>query len=57
MEDYVGVKTMAAHLGVAKSYVYKLISERRLPYYRVGGRFLFKVSEVDLAMQKEMRYA
>lgn len=56
-EDFVNVKLLAKHLGVAKSFIYKLITEKRLPYYRVGSKFLFKLSEVDLALEKEMRYA
>lgn len=56
-EDFVSVKTLAEHLGVAKSFIYKLVSERRIPYYRISSKLLFKLSEVDLALEKEMRYA
>jgi len=56
-EDYVDVKTVAQHLGVARSFVYKLITEKRIPYYKVGGAFRFKISEVDGKMESEMKYA
>lgn len=56
-EDYVDVKIVAQHLGVAKSFIYKLISDRRIPYYKLGSKFLFKLSEVDSVLEKEMRYA
>ena len=56
-EDYVGVKKIAQHLGIAKSFVYKLIAMKKVPYYKVGSRFLFKISEVDDTLGKNMRYA
>ena len=56
-EDYVDVKKVAQHLGVARSFIYKLIATRRIPYYRLGSKFLFKISEVETIMTKEMRYA
>lgn len=58
-EDFIDVRAVAGHLGVAKSFVYKLASEKKLPYYRPKGssKLLFKLSEVDLIMEKEYRYA
>jgi len=56
-EDYVDAKTTAQHLGVGKSFIYKLISEKRIPYYRIGSKFVFKLSEVDAVVEKEMKYA
>ena len=56
-EDYVDVKTVAKHLGVAESFIYKLVTEKKLPFYRPGSKILFKLSEVDVSMQKEYRYA
>ncbi len=56
-EDFVDVKTLKDHLRVGKSFIYKLVMERKIPYYKVGGKFLFKVSEVDEMIEKEMRYA
>jgi len=56
-EDFVDVKTIAIHLGVGKSFIYKLISEKKIPYYKIGSKFVFKLSEVDLVLEKEMRYA
>ena len=56
-EDFIDVKTLKGHLGVGKSFIYKMITERRIPYYKMGGKFLFKLSEVDTTLEKEMRYA
>ncbi len=57
VEKYIDVKAMAAHLSVAKSFIYKLVSESRIPYYKIGSRYLFKLSEVESLMTKEMHYA
>ena len=46
-ESWVGVDDVAAHLRVAKDSVYRWIEERRLPAYRVGRLFRFKLSEID----------
>ena len=56
-ETYVGVRQVAQHLGVARSFVYKLVAEKKLPYYRVGQRFLFKISEIDAQLDRGMKYA
>jgi len=55
-EDFVDVKAVAQHLGVAKSFIYKLIDERKIPYYKIGSSFRFKMSEVDGKVQTEMKY-
>lgn len=46
-ERWVGVESVAAHLGVAKDSVYRWIEERGLPAHRVGRLFRFKLSEID----------
>ena len=56
-ENYINVKAVAQYLSVAKSFIYKLVSEKRIPYYRVGCRYLFKISEIDEFLRKEGRYA
>ncbi len=56
-EDYVDVKTVAQHLNVARSFVYKLIDGRKIPYYKIGSSFRFKLSEVEEKMHTEMKYA
>ncbi len=40
-EDFVDVKTLKGHLGVGKSFIYKLVTDRRIPYYKVGSWLLF----------------
>jgi len=46
-ERWVGVESVARHLGVAKDSIYRWIEERGLPAHRVGRLFRFKLSEVD----------
>ena len=57
VEKFINVKALAEHLSVAKSFIYKLVSEKRIPFYRIGCRILFKLSEVEYVIRKEMRYA
>lgn len=56
-ERFIDVKVVSQHLGVAKSFIYKLIADRRIPYYKIGCRYLFKLSEVEQVLVKEMKYA
>lgn len=56
-EDYVDVKTLAQHLHVGKSFIYKLKNGRKIPYYKIGTSFRFKLSEVEEKVQTEMKYA
>ena len=57
VEGFINVKTLADHMSVAKSFIYKLVSESRIPYYKVGSKYLFKLSEVEALIAKEMHYA
>jgi excisionase family DNA binding protein len=43
----VGIKDVAAHLGVARDSIYRWVGERGLPAHRVGRLFRFKLSEID----------
>jgi len=46
-ERWVGIKDVAAHLGVAKDSIYRWVGEQGLPAHRVGRLFRFKLSEID----------
>ena len=46
-ESWVSVDHVAAHLGVARDSVYRWIESRRLPAYRIGRLWKFKLSEID----------
>jgi len=38
---------LASYLNVSKTSVYRLISKRTYPFYKVGGVIRFKKSEID----------
>lgn len=56
-EDYINAKTLAKHFEVAPSFIYKLIDRRKIPYYKLGSTYRFKLSEVEGVVEKEMKYA
>jgi len=38
----------AAFLNLSKNYIYKLVSQKRIPYYKpMAGRLFFKPSELE----------
>lgn len=46
-EHWVSVEDVARHLGVAKDSIYRRIEGSRLPAYKIGRLWKFKLSEVD----------
>ncbi len=40
------MKEASLFLGIGVSFLYKLTSERKLPYYKVGKRNYFKIEEL-----------
>ena len=47
-ESWVSVDEIAAHLTVSKDTVYRWIAERGMPSAKVGGRWKFRISKVDV---------
>ena len=48
MERALNVAEAAAYLNLRPAYIYKLISQKKLPCYRpMGGRVYFRVSELE----------
>ena len=42
------VDEVAAFTGLKKNYIYKLVHEKRIPYYKpLGGRVFFKQNEIE----------
>ena len=53
MAKFIKVPEAAEYLGYTKSYLYKLIQAREIPFYRPNGRIcLFKQEELDLWIEK-----
>jgi len=48
MTRFLSVDETASFLGIRKSYLYKLVHERRVPCYKpLGGKILFDADELD----------
>jgi excisionase family DNA binding protein len=46
-EKWVNLANIAVHLSMSEDTVRTWVKEGRLPCYRVGKRYKFKISEVD----------
>jgi excisionase family DNA binding protein len=46
-EKLISINQACEHLGISRPYIYRLINEKKLPYYVVGTLKRFKVSELD----------
>lgn len=47
VEKWVNLEDVAKHLSISQDTVRTWIKEGKLPYYRVGKRYKFKISEID----------
>lgn len=46
-EKWVNLEDIAAHLSVSEDTVRTWVKDGKLPFYRAGKRYKFKISEVD----------
>ncbi len=46
-ERWISVTDVADHLGASRDTIYRWIEAQRLPAYRVGRHWKFKLDEVD----------
>ena len=47
VEKWVNLEDVAKHLSISQDTVCTWIKEGKLPYYRAGKRYKFKISEID----------
>ena len=47
VEKWVNLEDIAEHLSVSKDTIRAWMKEGKLPVYRAGKRYKFKISEVD----------
>lgn len=47
VEKWVNLEDVAVHLSLSQDTVRTWIKEGKLPFYKVGKRYKFKISEVD----------
>ena len=52
-EKWVNLEDIAVYLSMSEDTVRTWIKEGKLPYYRVGKRYKFKISEVDEGLEVE----
>ena len=52
VEKWVNLEDVAEHLSISQDTVRTWIKERKLPVYRAGKRYKFKISEVDEWVRK-----
>lgn len=52
VEKWVNLEDVAEHLSVSKDTVRTWMKEGKLPVYRAGKRYKFKISEVDEWLRK-----
>jgi len=45
------VKSAAAYLGISQSKLYQMVSRREIPFYKVGGKILFKREDLDAYLE------
>lgn len=45
--SWVNLEDIARHLSLSEDTVRTWVKENKLPYYRAGKRYKFKISEVD----------
>ena len=46
-ERWLSVEEIAVHLGVSKESIYRWAEKGKMPSYKVGRQWKFKLSEVD----------
>lgn len=44
---FLNVQQLAEYIHMSISYVYKKVSQKQIPYYKLGSRTLFEISEID----------
>ena len=52
VEKWVNLKDIAEHLSISQDTVRTWIKEGKLPYYKAGRNYKFKISEVDEWVRK-----
>ena len=55
VEPLVGTRAAAAHLSISERQLRQLISERLVPFYKVGSSVRFKLSELESHARIEER--
>lgn len=46
-EKWVSLEEIAEHMGLSKDTIRNYIKKQRIPYYKIGKQYKFKISEID----------
>lgn len=47
MQQIISLKQLSDILGISDSEIRKLIRENRIPYFKIGYRYMFKVDSIN----------
>jgi len=53
LDEYFDIEGLAGYLKVEKSWVYRRVSEKRIPYFKVGKFPRFRKTEIDNWISKQ----
>jgi excisionase family DNA binding protein len=45
--DFISITKLVKYLNLSKMKIYSLIKNDKLPYYRLGKRYYFRITEID----------
>jgi excisionase family DNA binding protein len=51
--DFMIINEVSGYLQLKVSTVYKLVEEKKIPHYRIGGQIRFKKSDIDQWMERQ----
>ena len=46
-DNFVSITWLVKYLNLSKMKIYSLMKNDKLPYYRLGRRYYFKLTEID----------
>ena len=47
VEKWVSLEEIAEHMGLSKDTIRNYIKKEQIPFYRIGKKYKFKISEID----------
>ncbi len=45
--NFIGIEKLSKNLNLSRGKIYDLIKNHKLPYYRFGKRYSFKLNEIE----------
>jgi excisionase family DNA binding protein len=57
MKEIFTLREVARYLKVTERTIYRLVAERRIPAFKVGGSWRFRQRDLDEWMRRQMNHA